>query len=132
MDFSWTEKQRAFRQSVARFAQRELNGDVAGRDQKAEFFWEGWRRCAEFGIHGLPLPAEYGGSNAAVLTTMLAMEALGYGCRDNGLLFSINAHMWSCQAPILAFGTEEQRRTYLPRLARGELVGAGLLGVANC
>ncbi|HEU5321015.1 MAG TPA: acyl-CoA dehydrogenase family protein, partial [Methylomirabilota bacterium] len=101
MDFAWTDEQVAFRDSVVRFAQQELNGDVAGRDQKAEFSWEGWRKCAEFGIHGLPVPARYGGSEADVVTTMLAMEALGYGCRDNGLLFSINAHMWSCQAPIL-------------------------------
>ena len=55
---------------------------------------------------------------------MLIMEGLGYGCRDNGLLFALNAQMWAVQHPIMAFGTEEQRQKYLPPLCRGEFVGA--------
>jgi alkylation response protein AidB-like acyl-CoA dehydrogenase len=54
---------------------------------------------------------------------MLAMEALGYGCRDNGLIFSLNAHMWSCATPIARFGTENQKRKYLPGLCDGSLIG---------
>jgi alkylation response protein AidB-like acyl-CoA dehydrogenase len=52
------------------------------------------------------------------------MEALGYGCRDGGLLFGVNAQLWSVLMPILRFGTEEQRSRYLPRLCAGELIGA--------
>ncbi|NIW75705.1 MAG: acyl-CoA dehydrogenase, partial [Gemmatimonadetes bacterium] len=59
-----------------------------------EFSREAWNKCADFGIQGLPFPEEYGGQGADYLTTMLAMEALGYGCRDNGLIFSMNAHLW--------------------------------------
>ena len=51
------------------------------------------------------------------------MEALGYGCRDNGLLFSLNAQMWSCEMPILRFGTDEQKERYLPRLCDGSMIG---------
>ena len=55
---------------------------------------------------------------------MLAMEALGYACPDQGLLFSIHAHMWAVQLPILHFGTEEQKRYHLPRLCDGSWIAA--------
>jgi hypothetical protein len=119
-----SEEQQAYRQSVIQFAKRELDGDAVERDARGEFFWEGWRRCAAFGIHGLPFPVQYGGSGADRLTTVVAMEALGYACRDSGLLFSINAQMWACQIPILLFGTEAQKERFLPPLIRGELVSA--------
>jgi alkylation response protein AidB-like acyl-CoA dehydrogenase len=83
-----------------------------------------WRACADFGIQGLPIPEEYGGSGQDPLTTMLAMEALGRGCPDQGLLFSIHAHMWSIEMPILKFGTPEQRARYLPKLCDGSMIGA--------
>ena len=124
MDFAWSDEQLAFRKSVIQFAQKELNYDVIEADRAEEFSWEGWKKCAAFGIHGLPVPEEYGGSGADILTTVVGMEALGYGCKDNGLIFSINAHMWTAEIPLLTFGTEEQKRRYLPRLTSGEIVGA--------
>ena len=51
------------------------------------------------------------------------MEGLGYGCRDNGLLFAINSHLWSGEIPILHFGNEMQKDKYLPKLCKGELIG---------
>ena len=47
---------------------------------------------------------------------MIGLEALGYGCKDNGLIFALNAQMWAIETPILLFGTEEQKRKYLPAL----------------
>jgi alkylation response protein AidB-like acyl-CoA dehydrogenase len=123
LDFSWTEEQRQFRDEVVRFARAELNEDLIERDRKGEFSPEGWKRCAAFGIQGLPVPEEYGGGGADPLTIVLAMEALGYGCRDNGLIFSLNAQMWSCEMPLVKFGTEAQKQRYLPRLCDGSLVG---------
>lgn len=122
MDFSFTEEQLAFKEEATKFARNELSDDVMARDRSSEFNWEGFRKCAEFGIQGLPIPPEYGGSGADPLTVVLAMEALGYACKDNGLLFSINAQMWSFEIPLLEFGTEAQKQRYLPRLCRGEMV----------
>jgi alkylation response protein AidB-like acyl-CoA dehydrogenase len=51
------------------------------------------------------------------------MEGLGYGCRDGGLLFAINSQIWTCEYPLLKFGTGEQKEKYLPGLIRGSLVG---------
>jgi alkylation response protein AidB-like acyl-CoA dehydrogenase len=124
MDFTWTEEQLAYKKAVISFAQKELNEGVIERDHKGSFPAELWKKCAKFGIQGLSFPEKYGGSDADILTTMLAMEGLGYGCRDNGLIFAINAQMWSIQMPILSFGTEAQKEKYLPRLCSGEMIGA--------
>lgn len=123
MDFAWSDEQLDFRREVIRFAKTELNYDMIENDHEEKFSREGWDKCAKFGIHGLPLPAEYGGGGADTLTTVCGLEALGYGCRDNGLIFSIGAHMWSSEIPIWSFGTEEQKKKYLPKLVSGEWVG---------
>lgn len=124
MEFSWSAEQLELRDAVVAFAQRELKDDLIGRDKRAEFSHALWKRCAEFGLQGLPFPAEYGGMGHDVLTTVFAMEALGYACRDNGLIFGLNAQMWSVQMPLWRFGTEEQKRRYLAPLCRGEWIGA--------
>jgi alkylation response protein AidB-like acyl-CoA dehydrogenase len=72
----------------------------------------------------LPVPAELGGAGADVITTALVMEALGYGCHDNGLLFSLNAQMWSVELPLVLFGTPAQQQAYLPQMVSGEIIGA--------
>lgn len=124
MDFSWSEEQLGFKQAVIEFAQKELNEGLAERDRHGRFSRENWLKCARFGLQGLPMPEEYGGADADIMTTMLIMEGLGYACRDNGLIFAINAQMWSVQLPILTFGTAEQKAKYLPGLISGELIGA--------
>jgi alkylation response protein AidB-like acyl-CoA dehydrogenase len=123
VDFSWNEEQLALRMSIISFAKKELNESLIEQDRDEGFNWEGWKKCAAMGLHGLPVPQEYGGQGADILTTACALEALGYGCRDNGLIFSINAHMWSAEIPFLKFGTEAQRRRYLPKLVSGQWVG---------
>lgn len=124
MDFEWSAEQRALRDSVIEFARRELVDDSGVTARPADFPREAWRRCARFGIQGLAVPADYGGSGLDALSTILALEALGYACRDNGLIFGINAQMWAVQAPLLRFGTDAQRARYLPALVAGELIGA--------
>jgi hypothetical protein len=124
MNFSWSPEQIALRDATIAFARRSLQDDVVARDRDAAFSLELWKRCADFGIQGLPIPETYGGGGHDILTTVLALEALGYGCKDGGLLFGIGAQMWSVQMPILRFGTEAQRRRYLPLLSSGEWIGA--------
>lgn len=124
MDFQFTDEQLAINKEIRKFAQNELNHLTLERDKSEEFSWEGWKKCAEIGIQGLPISEEYGGSGADALTTIFAMEGLGYGCTDSGLIHSINSHMWGCEIPILKFGKEEQKGKYLPDLCRGKMVGA--------
>jgi alkylation response protein AidB-like acyl-CoA dehydrogenase len=123
MDFSLSAEQRELRAAAIEFARRELDQDVAKRDDAGEFAREAWRACAKFGIQGLPIPEELGGGGADILTTVVVMEALGYGCHDNGLIFSLNAQMWSLELPLVKFGRPEQQTAYLPGLMSGNLIG---------
>lgn len=124
MDFAWTREQQELRDGILEFARGALNEGIIERDVAGEFNREGWKRCAEVGIHGLPIPTEYGGLGLDTLTTVGVLERLGYGCKDNGLVFSINAHMWTLSVPILHFGTPEQKKRWLPGLCNGSLIGA--------
>jgi alkylation response protein AidB-like acyl-CoA dehydrogenase len=123
VEFVLSGEQRRLREEIVRFATELLNDDLTQRDAESTFSLEAWKRCAAIGLQGLPVPKEYGGAGADSLTIILAMEALGYGCRDNGLIFSLNAQMWSCETPIARFGSEEQKRRYLPGLCDGSLIG---------
>lgn len=118
------EEQRGLRRSVAEFARAQLGRDLPRRDHEAEFSTEEWRRCAEMGIQGLPVPPEYGGIGASATTMAAALQGLGYGCEDNGLIFSLNAQMWACETPLVHFGSEQQKQRYLPRLCDGSLIAA--------
>jgi alkylation response protein AidB-like acyl-CoA dehydrogenase len=123
LDFSLSAEQEELKAAAADFARRELDQDLVRRDEAGEFSPEAWRACAKFGIQGLPVPVELGGAGADILTTVLVMEALGYGCHDNGLIFSLNAQMWSLQLPLVKFGSPEQQQAYLPGLISGDLIG---------
>ena len=123
MDFSLSDEQKLLRDNIIKFAQRELNEGARDRDRDQTFSRELWRKCAAIGIQGLPVPEEYGGSGFDPLSCAVALEALGYGCRDGGLVFSLCAHLLACVVPILAHGSMEQKRRYLPGLSDGSLIG---------
>jgi alkylation response protein AidB-like acyl-CoA dehydrogenase len=101
-----------------------LNRDMISADASEAFSLDAWRHCADFGVLGMPVPKEYGGLGLGLSALLAVMEGLGYGTRDQGLLFSLNAHLWTNTIPILRYGTEAQRQQYLPRLCDGSLIGA--------
>ncbi len=123
MEFSLSQEQLELQHAVIRFAGRELIDDVIQRDARGEFSRSLWEKCAGFGIQGLPIPEQYGGNGFDALTTIVALEALGYACKDNGLLFALNAQMWSFELPVWKFGREDQKQRYLPRLCDGSMIG---------
>jgi len=112
------------REAIIAFGRQALSDDLITRDRNETFSRDLWSRCAEFGLVGLPFPVEYGGGGSDIMTTVLAMETLGYVCKDDGLSFGINAQMWSVMMPIHRFGTLEQKEQYLTRLCSGEWIGA--------
>lgn len=123
MDFSWSAEQKKLKQQMIQFAQQELASDVIKLDKEACFDHTGWQKCSEMGLPGLTMPEAYGGRGLDPLTAVCALEGLGYGCKDNGLIFALNAHLWACATPLSKFGTEEQKQKYLAKFCRGEWIG---------
>jgi alkylation response protein AidB-like acyl-CoA dehydrogenase len=123
MDFSLSDEQRILRDTIVKFAREQLNESLVERDREQAFSRDLWRRCATVGIQGLPAPEEYGGSGLDTVSCAIALEALGYGCRDGGLVFSLCAHLLACVVPVWTHGTDAQKQRYLTGLCDGTLVG---------
>ncbi|WP_370950013.1 acyl-CoA dehydrogenase family protein [Amycolatopsis sp. cg5] len=123
MDLTWSETQVALHERFAVLGE-ELGDDLDARDREQRFSTSDWARCAAEGVFGLPVPVEYGGLGLDPVTCAYALEGLGRGCLDNGLLIAAGAHIWATQLPILRYGTAEQKRKYLPKLCSGTVIGA--------
>lgn len=132
MDFTFSEEQRMFRDTIYRFTKKELTPFCEEADLKSEFSMEIWRKMGEVGLLGLPFPEPYGGSGADFVTCCLAGEAIGHGGLDGGHILAFGAHTYLCGANIMRHGTEEQKKKYLPNLATGEWIGCMCLTEPGC
>ncbi len=94
------------------------------RDERCEFFAEGWKRCADRGIQGLLVPPALGGVGADLVTTLLTLEGLGHGNQDNGLNFALCSQIFTIQRTIQRFGSPEQQQQWLPKLVSGAAYGS--------
>ena len=122
MDFSLTDEQREICSTVEELAKKHLNDSVFEDDETSTFPQDKWKMCGECGIPGLLVPEKFGGSGESLLTTALAVESLARTCTDEGLVFSLCAHICTCVVPLMQFGTEEQKNRYLPDLAEGKKI----------
>jgi alkylation response protein AidB-like acyl-CoA dehydrogenase len=118
MDFRLTEEQRMFRDMVHEFAEKELAPRARHTDQAAEFNAEAVKKMGPLGLLGLNVPEEYGGAGVDPISAALAIEQIGWGCGSTGL--AIAAHNGLGCAPIALFGSEEQKKKWLPLLATGK------------
>jgi alkylation response protein AidB-like acyl-CoA dehydrogenase len=123
MEFGYTEEQLMFRDSVYKYAKKEIVPLVEEADLKSEFSMEVWRKLGEMGLLGLPFPEELGGSGASVVTCCLSTEALGHAGVDQGHLLALGAHTYLCTDTIYKHGTPDQLKKYVPKLASGEWIG---------
>lgn len=123
MDISITNEQRELRKAIIDFARGELNPGVVERDRSGIFPRELWEKCAKQRILALPFPVHLGGDGFDFVTTVEVFHALGYACKDSGLIHALASQV-ICGIQILLFGNDAQREALLPDLASGRLIYA--------
>jgi alkylation response protein AidB-like acyl-CoA dehydrogenase len=117
-----TQKERL--DAVAAFARTRLSAGARQRDAAGTFDRRIWDEAAEFGLAGLPIPEDFGGSGLDAVDTMMVIEQLGRSCEDGGLVFSLCAHMFASAIPLWKSGSPEQHERYLRPIAAGKLICA--------
>jgi len=116
------DEQEAFRRTVADFARTVVAPVAHGYDERAEFPYPVVKQMAELGLFGLPFPEEYGGMGGDYMALCLAIEELARV--DSSVAITLEAGVSLGAMPVFRFGTEEQRREWLPRLCSGQALGA--------
>lgn len=125
MNFRHTEEQLLVQQTVRHFARERLVPNAARWDEEERFPEELLPELAALGLTGLMVPPSYGGAGLDVRTAMLVVEELAAG--DGSVTLSLGAHNSLCLGHLMLAGNEEQKRRFVPRLARGEALGAWAL-----
>jgi len=115
-------EQEAFRRTVADFARTVVAPAAFEYDERAEFPYPVVKQMAEMGLFGLPFPEEYGGMGGDYFTLCLAIEELARA--DSSVAITLEAGVSLGAMPVYRFGTEEQKREWLPPLCSGEVLGA--------
>lgn len=129
MDFALNEEQMMMQAMVRDFVREEVAPQGVIADEKHEFPVRIIKKMGELGLMGIPIPEEYGGAGADFLSYILAIEEIAKGCASTAVILAVHTSVGSF--PILYFGTEEQKRRYLPKLGSGEMIGAFALTEAN-
>jgi alkylation response protein AidB-like acyl-CoA dehydrogenase len=122
MDFRLSDDQELLRRSVREFAETEVRPHVREWDEAQHFPSEVVPALGALGLLGIQIPEEYGGAGLSAVDYCICIEELARV--DPGLALSVAAHNGLCSAHILMFGNEEQKRTFLVPLAKGEKIGA--------
>ena len=122
MDFHLTKEQLLVQKMYREFAENEVKPLAAEIDEEERFPMETVEKMAKLGMMGMYFPKEYGGQGASYLSYVMAVEELSKVCGTTGVILS--AHTSLCANPIYDFGTEAQKKKYLPKLCSGEWLGA--------
>ena len=128
MDFQLTDDQRMWKQAVHDFSAAEVKPAAAELDLEARPNEAAFAKMAPLGLLGLNIPEEFGGAGVDAISAAIAIEELGWAC--GGTALSIAAHNGLGCAPIALFGSEEQKKRWLPGLASGE-AGLGSLALTE-
>ncbi len=118
MDFDLSDEQQMWREAVHNFVLREVKPFARQVDEESQFNWAAVRKMGPLGLLGLNIPEQYGGSGVDPISAAIALEELGWGCGSTGL--AIAAHNGLGTAPIVLFGTENQKQRFLPGISNGK------------
>ena len=129
MNIFLSEKNRAVRRSVRMFCKRELMPIAKDIDQEARFPWEVVEKMGKLGYFGVQIPKKLGGAGMDAMSFIIVIEEISRVCAGLGLCLSV--HYGVGAYPLMAFGSEEQKKKWVPPLARGEKIGAFCLSEPN-
>lgn len=129
MNFTLSPDHRVIQKMVRDFVEEEIIPQAMITDETHQFPLNTIQKMGELGLMGIPIPEEYGGAGADFLSYILAIEEIARGCASTAVILAVHTSIGSF--PILYFGTEEQKQRYLPKLAKGEMIGAFALTEAN-
>ena len=121
MNFDLNEEQLAVQKMVRDFVANEITPNAKEWDIKEEFPMDLWKKMGDLGIIGTSIPEEYEGSGMDFISHAIVAEELGYGCSSMRGTYSVNISLVA--KTILKWGTEEQIKKYVPRIATGEIFG---------
>lgn len=121
MDLRFTEEQEMMRKMVREFAENEVAKEIPAMNED-QFPKETIKKMGELGLMGIPIPEEYGGSGMDLVSYIIAINELSRVSATVGVILSVHTTLGTM--PILKFGTEEQKQKYVPKLAKGEYLGA--------
>ena len=122
MDLELSQDQKTIRDMVRGFARKEIAPRALEWDEAQEFPHEVFAQLGELGLLGVLVPEEYGGAGLGYVEYVTILEEIG--AADGGVGLGVAAHNSLCTNHIYQFGSEEQRREYLPKLATGQWIGA--------
>ena len=122
MDFTLSKEHEMARALFREFAVKEVKPLAIEVDETEVFPRETVEKMAKAGFMGIPVPKEYGGQGCDILTYAMCVEELAKVCGTTAVI--VSAHTSLCCDPILTFGTEDQKKKYLPDLASGKKIGA--------
>ena len=129
MNFQLTKEQEFVRKMVREFAETEVEPLAADIDKEHRFPAETVEKMAKYGLMGIPFPKEYGGAGGDNISYAITVEELARVCASTAVI--VSAHTSLCCWPIYKYGTEEQKRKYLPDLLSGKKLGASGLTEPN-
>jgi alkylation response protein AidB-like acyl-CoA dehydrogenase len=121
MDFDLSPEQQQIHKLANEFADREIAPGARERDRAERFPWDVLKKMAPIGFLGGPIPEEYGGMGVDFISHAIITEAIGRA--DSSVRTTLSVQISLVEITILKFGTEEQKRTWLPRLCTGEVIG---------
>ena len=122
MDFTLSKQHEMAQTLFKEFAENEAKPLAIETDENEQFPRSTVDKMAKYGFLGIPVPKEYGGQGADILTYVMCVEELSKVCATTGVI--VSAHTSLCVDPILTYGTPEQKAKYLPDLASGKKIGA--------
>ncbi|SFE62021.1 acyl-CoA dehydrogenase [Alteribacillus iranensis] len=129
MDFMFSEEQKMIRKAVREFAKEKVAPEVKRMEEEDRFPKELVNELARLGYMGIPIPAEYGGAGMDFPSLVIAIHEISKVSPALGVILSVHTSVGT--APIVSFGTEAQKKKYVPKLASGEYVGAFALTEAG-